>query len=149
MTEITTKNAQETHSFATKVLTDLMNQPRSGALVFALSGDLGAGKTTFVQGLARTLGITEQITSPTFILANTYQIPSPSGNQKLTHVDCYRFDSAHDADILPFSEMFQDRDRLVCIEWPERIKDILPEDTIWLRFGYGGKPHQRIISIKS
>ena len=147
MYTITTKKPEQTQQFAAKILTKLTARPRNGALILALAGDLGAGKTTFVQGLAQELGITEPITSPTFILANTYDISSSDKQRKLTHIDCYRFESAANAEILPFTEMFQDQEHLICIEWPEKIQELLPKDTVWIGFEYGKKENERIIKI--
>ena len=93
--------------------------------VLALSGDLGAGKTTFVQGLAEGLGIQERIQSPTFVLLNIYE--------GLKHFDLYRMKTSSDFTQLGFDEYFE-TDGICAIEWPERIQDILPPDTIYIHF---------------
>ena len=143
MKKITTKTAAETQQIAHEVLSDLLSTAKkSSARILALSGDLGAGKTTFVQGIARALDITEPITSPTFVLANTYT----ANDKKLVHVDCYRLESAEDASILDFTQLFTDPEAIVCIEWPERIKDILPKDARWITFEYGEKSDERMIT---
>ena len=95
--------------------------------VLALSGDLGAGKTTFVQGLALGLGIQDPVQSPTFVLLNVYE--------RLYHFDLYRLKKSSDFTSLGFEEYFQ-QGAICAIEWPERIEDILPANTIRIHFSY-------------
>ncbi len=85
-----------------------------------ISGFLGAGKTTFVQGLASGLGIAEEITSPTYAYMNNY-------NDKLYHFDCYRIQNAMEAEVLGLTDYF-DLDGICVIEWAENILDILPAE---------------------
>ncbi len=103
-------------------------------LVIALHGDLGAGKTTFVQGLAAGLGVRERVTSPTFILANEYQTPR---GWRLVHVDAYRLAErgADEAAAFGLEELLDATDTIVAIEWAERVADLLPADClqIWLQ----------------
>jgi tRNA threonylcarbamoyladenosine biosynthesis protein TsaE len=89
--------------------------------VLLLTGDLGAGKTTFVQALARTFGITRTVTSPTFTLANEYPIPSGG---KLVHYDLYRLASASGLYDLGFEDALEMGARLA-IEWPEKAQEVL------------------------
>jgi tRNA threonylcarbamoyladenosine biosynthesis protein TsaE len=91
--------------------------------VLALHGDLGAGKTTFVRGLARAWGIQEAVTSPTYNLYTIYQ-----GERQLIHLDAYRLDSGADLDALMIED-FLKSPWCFAVEWPERIPDALPEDT--------------------
>lgn len=94
--------------------------------VVCLSGDLGAGKTTFMKGLASAAsGLSEhEINSPTFVYLNIYE-----GKQTVYHFDLYRMDSSEDFLSVGFDEYFS-AGGICCIEWPERISDILPEDRI-------------------
>jgi tRNA threonylcarbamoyladenosine biosynthesis protein TsaE len=99
--------------------------------VIALRGDLGAGKTTFVQGLAAGLGVTGRVSSPTFVLVNEY-IAAPTGVH-LIHVDTYRLgdtDAAalREADSFGLEEILNDESLIVAIEWAERVADLLPPD---------------------
>jgi tRNA threonylcarbamoyladenosine biosynthesis protein TsaE len=89
----------------------------------ALHGDLGAGKTTFVRGLARAWTITEPITSPTFNLYSIYQ-----GDRQLIHLDAYRLGSADDLDTLMIED-FMRAPWCFVVEWPEHIAAALPEDS--------------------
>ena len=103
---------------------------RGRGTVLALHGDLGAGKTTFVQWLAAALGVTRPVTSPTFTLVGEY--PLPSGGL-LVHMDLYRLKPGTDLDAIGFDEYLQSG-ALVAIEWAERAADALPADTIHLHF---------------
>jgi tRNA threonylcarbamoyladenosine biosynthesis protein TsaE len=106
--------------------------------VIALSGDLGAGKTTFVQGLALGLHIQEPIQSPTFVLLNSY------GN--LHHFDLYRLKSGEDFINLGFDEYFQ-KGGICAIEWPQIIADQLPPNTIQIHFHYN--ENGRIVTVSA
>jgi tRNA threonylcarbamoyladenosine biosynthesis protein TsaE len=106
------------------------------ALVFGLVGNLGAGKTTFVQSFAKGLGIRSKITSPTFVLMKIY------GN--LYHLDCYRIKDYKDILALDFGDIVSNPKNIVLIEWAERIKKILPKSTVWIKFNIVGKTVRRI-----
>ncbi|MCL4390482.1 MAG: tRNA (adenosine(37)-N6)-threonylcarbamoyltransferase complex ATPase subunit type 1 TsaE [Patescibacteria group bacterium] len=95
----------------------------AGGQVVCLYGDLGAGKTTFVQGMARGLGIKKRIVSPTFIIVRQYK--------KLFHIDLYRLDSAAN---LGLEEIMGESGNIVLIEWPEKIENILPKNHWEIRF---------------
>jgi tRNA threonylcarbamoyladenosine biosynthesis protein TsaE len=99
-----------------------------GAAVLALSGDLGAGKTAFVKKLAEHLGITEEVTSPTFVIMKSYTIPGHPVFQTLTHIDAYRVDDTDEMRVLGWAELLQDPTQIIALEWPERIAEIVPED---------------------
>ena len=109
--------------------------------VLALSGDLGAGKTTFVQGLAQGLKIDQPIQSPTFIYLNQYE-----GSCPLFHFDLYRMRGAEDFLGLGFEEYFE-MQGICAIEWPERISPILPERTIRISFEHSEEGKRRIHEI--
>lgn len=108
--------------------------PRSGAAVLALSGDLGAGKTAFVKKLAEHLGIAEEVTSPTFVVMKSYTIPEHGVFKTLTHIDAYRIDDTDEMRILGWTDLLQDPTRLIALEWPERIRTIVPEDAHTIAF---------------
>lgn len=108
----------------------------SGATVLALSGDLGAGKTTFTQALARELGIRETVTSPTFVIEKRYPLTGmrSRGFMMLIHIDAYRLEGGSDLEKLGFTETLADQGNLIVIEWPEKVTDILPKDYTSLTF---------------
>ena len=97
--------------------------------VLALEGDLGAGKTTFVQGIARGWGSLDSVSSPTFIIVNEYR---RDDSNKLFHMDAYRLDSAPEAEQLDLDTMLADGALL--IEWPDRINSLIPVDNLWITY---------------
>jgi len=103
----------------------------NGATLVTLSGELGAGKTAFVKAIARSLGIEETITSPTFVLEKRYQLGSSTSKFKqLVHIDAYRLESGADLVPLSLGELLRDTGNLVLLEWPERVQDVLPEPDV-------------------
>jgi tRNA threonylcarbamoyladenosine biosynthesis protein TsaE len=117
------------------------------ALVLALSGDLGSGKTTLAQYFLRALGVRGKITSPSFTLMKNYKLRIKNYG-KAYHIDCYRIKNSKDFKVFDLKDIFNDPQNIVLIEWPERIKKILPKDIIWLNFEHGEKSNQRVIGIK-
>ena len=101
------------------------------AVIIALHGDLGAGKTTFVQSLAATLGVTEHVTSPTFTIMKGYET-TDDVFQTLIHMDAYRIDDESELAPLRFNEILQTPRTLFCIEWAEKITGALPTNIIHL-----------------
>lgn len=97
-----------------------------------LWGDLGSGKTTFAKGLARGLGITARMLSPTFIIVRHY--PISANESVLYHWDLYRTNSRHDLEGLGLSDVINDPYAISVIEWPERLGEALPVRRIDLRF---------------
>lgn len=113
--------------------------------VVALTGELGAGKTTFVQGFAQGLGIKEKIISPTFVLIRQHPIPKTSS--LLYHIDLYRLEDAKDFRHLGLEEILSNPNNLVLIEWAEKAEKYLPKNTIWISFERIDE-NQRRIAIK-
>lgn len=102
------------------------SKPQKHACVFALEGELGAGKTTFIQGFAKALKIKQKITSPTFVLMRHYKLGT--GNWKLlVHVDAFRLKDWRDLASLGIKDIFADPGNIVLIEWAERVRPILPK----------------------
>ena len=96
-----------------------------GGEVLLLKGELGAGKTHFVKGLARGLGIDEVITSPTFALHNSY-----TGRLTLNHFDFYRIEDSEEVAILGLDEFFYDKQGVAAVEWSENVQSLLPKRCI-------------------
>lgn len=120
----------------------------SRAALVTLSGDLGAGKTTFVQELAKALGISEAVVSPTYVLMKKYVLTGQPFKQ-LVHIDAYRLAGAHEFEALDPASFLLDEDALVCIEWPERIEGALPTPDVELVLSAEGMgDHERGIHFK-
>ncbi len=131
--EATTTSVAETKEFAAQVLKAIggfssLNDQK--AVVVALSGNLGAGKTIFTQSVAEIVGVKDTVTSPTFVILKRYQITNADFTSRfsdLVHIDAYRLDSGKEMETLGFSFMLNDAHNLILIEWPEKIVDILPK----------------------
>ncbi len=135
-TTFVSRSPAQTRRAAADLLAKL---PRRATL--ALHGDLGSGKTCFVQGLAASLGIRRAVTSPTFIVVNEYK-----GERPLFHVDLYRLESSKEASGVGLEE-YTETDGITAVEWAERAADILPPGTIHIRFEATSKPSERRITI--
>lgn len=97
--------------------------------VFAFDGDMGAGKTTFIKAICQHLGVSENITSPTFAIVNEY---IALNDQPIYHFDCYRLKNASEAHDIGAEEYFYSGN-LCFIEWPDRIDDLLPNNVVWVK----------------
>ncbi|CAM3079656.1 MULTISPECIES: tRNA (adenosine(37)-N6)-threonylcarbamoyltransferase complex ATPase subunit type 1 TsaE [Leuconostoc] len=136
MKEILTNNRDETQKFAARVAA--LSSP---GLVIALNGDLGAGKTTFTQGFSRALGVTNRVKSPTFNIMNTYY----THHFPIYHFDAYRLEETGAQD-----QGFEDyvgTDGVTLIEWPQYMKDLLPNNRLELIFTRGKYDDSRKIQI--
>lgn len=136
---------KETRQLASRLALKI-NNPHKTALVLALSGDLGAGKTTFAQGLAESLGAKTRALSPTFVLMRKHTIKSKH-YRALYHIDAYRLRSDKEALSLELKDILRDGRNIVLIEWAERIKKALPQDAIWIKFSHTKKGDERNIKI--
>lgn len=126
-----TENPLETQDIGQALAETIEVQDK--AIVFGLTGDLGAGKTTFLQGFAKGLGIKEKVISPTFVIMNRFDIKKAKFDN-FYHLDCYRIEDVKEMKNLDFEEIISNPKNIVCIEWPEKIKKILPEYLISIRF---------------
>lgn len=106
-------------------LISVLRPKQDSATLITLSGDLGAGKTAFTQATARTLGVLEPVTSPTFVLAKSYDLEGQAF-ERLVHIDAYRLAGGKDLGALDFVRTLGDPLTLVMLEWPEIVKDALP-----------------------
>ena len=110
--------------------------------VVCLEGDLGSGKTTFVQGLARALGAKKPATSPTFCLV----VEHPTRNLLLVHMDLYRLHGADDVLAIGWEDYLA-RDAALLVEWPDRAEDLVPPDAWHVSFAMGEADDARAISF--
>lgn len=119
--------------------------PRDGATVLALHGNLGAGKTTLTQSIARSLAITDTVRSPTFVIMQSYAISGHPHFTYLTHIDAYRIEDEAELRILGWEELLLHRGRLIVIEWPERVAGLIPPHAHHVHIEIGNDT-ERIIS---
>lgn len=123
---ITTHSAEETRFFGRQLASEIL----PGTLL-CLTGDLGAGKTTLVQGILEGFGAERPYVSPTFVIMKQYEVsvPSATGIKRIYHADAYRVE-VKDFIEIGFAEWCADSEGIIILEWPERIADILPETRI-------------------
>jgi len=124
MNKYITKSEKETFTLGLKLAKKL-----KGGDVLALSGDLGAGKTKFLQGLAEGLGVKARVNSPTFNILKLYKISQNIKIKQFCHIDAYRLSLGKDLISLGVEEYFQDKKTITAIEWAEKVKNILPRKT--------------------
>jgi len=134
---VTTHTARSTQAVARKIGSSL-----SPGVVIAFTGDLGAGKTTFIQGLAEGLRVTDtsQVLSPSYTLVNEY----PGTRATLVHIDFYRLEAADAARALGIDEQVARRDAVVAVEWAEKLAELIPDDAVWIRMGVGDGDEREI-----
>ncbi len=153
--EKASKSLAETAQIAIECLEQLVKEkPQVGkATVVALQGDLGSGKTTFTQAVARALGITCRVTSPTFVIMKNYRlsggIASPTSKampwRNLIHIDCYRLDVPKDLLRLGWKEIVADKNNLILVEWPERVGELLSNPSLKIKFEVVDETSRKII----
>lgn len=159
--EYITKSAEETENLGRMLACEM-----KGGEIISLVGDLGGGKTTFIKGFARGLGIKKNITSPTFLVMREYAInqkniyPAPfckrekrkmpkapvkrCGIKKLYHFDAYRIKNSKEFLDFGFKEILKEKNRIILIEWADRVAEILPPHQ---NFWRGGVP-LKLLTIK-
>ena len=151
--EVITESAEETKGLGRKIAADLITDYRlritDYARVFALTGDLGSGKTTFVQGFAEGLGIKTRIISPTFIIVRKYDIPISHQSSVISHfyhIDLYRLETEIETEIrnLGVNDVWSIPGNIVVIEWAEKIKNVIPKTATWVRLKTLGEDERKI-----
>jgi len=118
------------------------------AVVLGLIGDLGGGKTTFLQGFASGLGVREKILSPTFVIMKRFKTLSKrqrEGNIIFCHMDCYRLKNGKDAVALGIKNMLSGPKNIIAIEWADKIKSVVPKNAIEIRFFFIDQKTRKII----
>lgn len=151
--EFITTEAAQTRNLGKETAADI----RSGGVI-CLSGELGAGKTTFTQGLLEGLGLEGPFTSPTFLIMKEYTRGNPKSKgqmsnqaqeknakiQKVYHIDAYRV-GADDVLALGWEEMVADKNNIIIIEWAERVRELIPEEALWIEFEWMGEAERKIV----
>jgi len=153
MERFQTKSGKETENLGKKIGRKILKEkPGKIAKVIALEGDLGGGKTTFLKGFAKGLGIREKILSPTFIIFRKFKIrvnscPNSCKFANFYHVDCYRIEKPREILNLGFRKIIKNPKNIVAIEWANRIHQIIPKKALQIKFKILSK-NQRQITIK-
>jgi tRNA threonylcarbamoyladenosine biosynthesis protein TsaE len=119
-----TSSEKETFAFASYLAIKA-----KGGDIYALSGDLGAGKTVFTRGFAAGLGIKRNVNSPTFVLMKVYPVKKHATIKHFCHIDAYRLKSALDLEAIGAQDYLGKKDSICFVEWPERVKKFLPKRT--------------------
>jgi len=132
---IITSSPEETRQYAKNLVGNL-----SLPVIITLTGDLGSGKTTFVQGLAEGLGIEKKVNSPTFLIIKKYE-----GDRTLYHADLYRLSSEKEVAGTGLLEILNEKNSIVVIEWAEKMGKYLPEKRIDIQFKYVDENKREII----
>ena len=151
--EIITSSSKETKKLGFVLAFTLEKEPINSkqALVIALKGDLGSGKTTFIQGLARGLKVKENILSPTFVILKEFPINfsaqgrPTSGWKNLYHIDAYRLKNSEELLELGFKDLIRNPENLIVIEWADKVRKILPKEILKIEFENLGKNKRKII----
>lgn len=140
---------EETIQFGEKLMKQYKHYLGFKSVIFALQGNLGAGKTQFTKGVARALGVKERVNSPTFILERDYSFKYGSKKYKLIHIDTWRMFSDQEFLDLGFAKLI-DSGSVFAIEWAEKVSNILKQYSdeakiIWVKIGHGKKENERTI----
>ena len=136
---VVTRSPEETAALAER-----LGAAAEAGIVLCLVGDLGAGKTLFTQGFAKGLGVTGEVTSPTFALMNQY-----CGRLPVTHFDLYRLEREDELDEIGFYEYAEDDRGVVLIEWADKFPDALPEPHIRLEIERGETENERRLAFSA
>lgn len=148
-----TESAMETQKIAKIMAEELMKiRFKKHATILALSGDLGSGKTTFVQGFAGGLGIKEKIKSPTFLIMRSYKFRRPKGPEsrsrsasgQFTHIDAYRLTKPGNILALGWKDLVKNPKNIIAIEWARHIKRVLPKEHIDIDFKHASENKRKI-----
>lgn len=145
--EFTTKNAEETKEFGKRFSTDLINRwsPSDGATIVGLVGDLGAGKTTFVQGFAEGLRLEKRLVSPTFIILRKYDLEIQE-YRSFYHIDLYRLEKNVRSEMknLGLDDIFSDPKNIVLIEWADLAEGLLPQERMTIEIEHTSEKERKI-----
>ena len=146
MVKFVSRSAAQTRRIAGEVLREC---GKGRPLILALVGELGSGKTTFIQGLAGALGIREKVQSPTFVLMKRYRLGGRVRSfRHLVHIDAYRLRRPAEAERLGFKQLLRDREAVVVIEWADRIRELVPRGALWIQFKHGRHLGERVIGCR-
>jgi tRNA threonylcarbamoyladenosine biosynthesis protein TsaE len=132
--KIISKNTEDTEKIAKEFIKNIKSDNKAATLI-ALSGELGAGKTTFTQALGKHLGIKNKINSPTFVIMKKYALKS-NEHDFLFHLDAYRLKNEKELEKLGWVEIISNPKNLILIEWPENVKKAIPKKHISIKISH-------------
>jgi tRNA threonylcarbamoyladenosine biosynthesis protein TsaE len=134
MKERVTKSPEETKELAGEIIEKLaMSEGERGtSTIIALQGNLGAGKTVFVKGVAEYLGVEGVVTSPTFVIEKVYMLPEDAPWKHLIHIDAYRLEGEEELSGIGWNDTATNPNNLIVMEWPEQVGLGVPERALWI-----------------
>ncbi len=140
ITSSSTQTKKLAEEFVKEILTKKpalrRGRSKKKSFVIGLKGKLGSGKTTFIQGFAKGLGIKEKILSPTFVIMKKFN--------NFYHIDCYRVQKTKELLDLGFKEIISNPENIVAVEWADKIKRIMPKNTFWIKFEFVNETVRKI-----
>jgi len=143
--QLLTFNSRQTQKIAKELIKDILKKKNNKkAFIIALEGNLGSGKTTFTQGIAKSLGIKEKILSPTFVILKKFAICN-SQFKNFYHIDCYRIEKVTEILNLGFKKIISNPQNIVTIEWPNRIKKNIPKEVVWIKFSFIDEKTRKVV----
>lgn len=132
---------------ARALIDHVSKQKNPNATTIALSGDLGAGKTTLAKEIALAIGVVEHVSSPTFVIMKIYPIDTDICEfKKLIHIDAYRLQSSKELFQLGWEDIGADKNNLIIVEWPEYVPECISDDALWVKLSHIDE-HSREISF--
>ena len=142
-----TYNFKETQQLAKEFAKQILWQgPKKSAIIVSLAGDLGSGKTTFVQGFADGAGVKEKILSPTFNIIKKFNICN-SKFKNFYHIDAYRLNSPQELLDLGLADLIKNPQNIILIEWADKVMGVLPSETIFIKFFHGKIENERELAV--
>lgn len=147
MKKLVFKNLEDTRAAANKLVEKITGKKmdRKNAVVVALVGELGSGKTTFAQDFAKAIGVKEKIKSPTFIIFRKSKIQPATSFKYFYHFDAYRIRDEKEILNLGWKEIINNPENIVLVEWADKIKKILPKNSVKINFKHKRKDKRAII----
>lgn len=138
----------EVSKIAQELLDIIYSVSKPHAVLVCLSGDLGAGKTTLVQEIARCLEIKEDVISPTYTLMKSYPIHSNSIFKKLIHIDAYRIESNEEFSRLGWDEIISDPENLIFLEWPEKVSGSIGNPSLYVTLTHHNNDSRKMTLVR-
>ncbi len=132
--EYITNNSNQTKKLGERLAKKVLKIKKpEQVFIIGLEGELGGGKTTFLQGFAKGLGVKEKVLSPTFVIIKKFKVKM---GLVLVHIDCYRIKKPEELLDLGFEEIISNPENIVAIEWADHISKIMPKNTFWIKFKF-------------